>query len=251
MAPQLTLTDSHAHLSALGEDLEPALVRARAAGVTKILNICTTAAELEQGIALQKKHPWISTAGATTPHDVAKLGEKEFAHFAEHARSGALVAIGETGLDYHYDYSPREVQQQFLRRYIALAQECHLPLIFHCREAFDDLFSIVDDCNFSGTAVLHCFTGTLDEARQVVERGWYVSFSGIVTFKKSEELREVAKMVPLPQLLIETDSPYLAPQSHRGKTNEPAYLVEVAECIAQLKNISLEQLSNTYPQFVE
>ncbi|NGX46147.1 MAG: putative metal-dependent hydrolase YcfH, partial [Chlamydiae bacterium] len=217
MAPPFKLTDSHAHLLSLEGDLELVLARAQEAGVTKILNICTTAKELQKGLALQKKHPWISTAGAITPHDVAKLGEKEFADFAKGAKSGSLVAIGETGLDYHYDYSPREVQQDFLRRYIALAQECSLPLIFHCREAFDDLFAIVDESGFTGPAVLHCFTGTLEEAKQVIERGWYLSLSGIVTFKKSLELREVAKFVPLSQLLIETDSPYLAPQSHRGK----------------------------------
>lgn len=243
------LTDSHAHLIALGEDLEPALARSQAAGVKRILNICTTAEELKQGLALKKSYPWVSTAGATTPHDVAQLGEKEFAIFAEHAKKGALAAIGETGLDYHYMHSPKDVQQEFLQRYIALAKECGLPLIFHCREAFADLFALVDASGFSGPSVLHCFTGTLEEAKQVIERGWYLSLSGIVTYKKSEALREVAKFVPLSQLLIETDTPYLAPQSHRGKPNEPAYLVETAQCIASLKNIPLEELTSaiTWP----
>ena len=161
---------------------------------------------------------------------------------AKSAREGKLVAIGETGLDYHYEHSPRELQKEHLLRYAALAKECGLPLIFHCREAFADLFSFVDAAYGEGPALLHCFTGSEEEARGVIERGWLLSLSGIVTYKRSEELRAVAREVPLSHLVIETDSPYLAPQSKRGKTNEPAYIGETAALIALVKGIAVEEV---------
>ena len=152
--------------------------------------------------------------------------------------------VGETGLDYHYAHSPKEVQQRFLKKYLLLAAETGLPVIFHCREAFTDLFALVDaEYPKKAPAILHCFTGTLEEAEKVLERGWYLSLSGIVTFKKSEALREVAKRVPLSQLLIETDAPYLAPHSRRGKPNEPSFLVETAACIAQAKGVPVEEIA--------
>jgi len=137
----------------------------------------------------------------------------------------------------------RKVQQLFLKRYLHLAAETQLPVIFHCREAFEDLFAIADlEYPKRAPAILHCFTGTMAEAEEVIERGWHLSLSGIVTFKKSEALRQVAKEIPLSQLLIETDSPYLAPQSRRGQQNEPSFLPETAACIAAVKNISLEEV---------
>lgn len=238
--------DSHAHLTdpALLPQVEALLTRAFGSGVTHILNICTSPLSLQEGLRLSQSHPTLQNAGATTPHDVAEEGEKAFPHFAEAARAQRLRAIGETGLDYHYYPSTKEVQQTFLRRYLHLAEETQLPVLFHCREAFADLFAIVDaEYPKKAPAVLHCFTGTIAEAEGVIERGWFLSLSGIVTFKKSEALREVAKEVPLSQLLIETDSPYLAPQSLRGKPNEPAFLPEIAACIAAVKQISLEEIA--------
>lgn len=235
------MIDSHAHLTTadLAGDLEQILVRAYEAGVEAIVNICTTVDEMERGLALAAAHPWIYNVASTTPHDVETRGEAEFAAFAKAARQKKLVAVGETGLDYYYEHAPRGLQQTFLKRYGALAQECGLPLVIHCREAFADLFSLLDQDN----VLLHCFTGTLEEAREVIRRGWMLSLSGIVTFKKSAELREVAREVPLEQLLIETDTPYLAPGKWRGKRNEPAYLVETAHVIAQERGMSLEALS--------
>jgi TatD DNase family protein len=238
--------DSHAHLSSpsVWPDIEGVLARAKVAGVARILNICTDLDSLEKGLLLQKKHPHVKNAGATTPHDVEKEGEAFFSAFAEAARSGKLAAIGETGLDYHYEHSDKEVQKRFLKRYLHLAFECRLPVIFHCREAFADLFAIADGEYKKGApAILHCFTGTIEEAEGVLARGWHLSFSGIVTFKKSEGLREAAKIVPLSQMLIETDTPYLAPQSKRGKQNEPAFLPETAACLAQLKGVSVEKIA--------
>lgn len=244
----IPLIDSHAHLSSaqILPEIDAVLQRAQEAGVSQIVNICTDKATLEKGLEIAKRFPWVFNTASTTPHDVEREGELYFPLMAEHARSGSLVAVGETGLDYYYEHSARDIQKQFFIKYLHLALETHLPVVIHCRDAFEDFFEILDveytDNGRHAPGVLHCFTGTLKEAEEVVERGWYLSLSGIVTFKKSEELREVAKMVPLDQLLIETDTPYLAPQSHRGKRNEPSYLPETAQLIADIKGISLEEL---------
>lgn len=244
----MSFIDSHAHLtSTVYPQVNELLSRAQQAGISAIVNICTDHETLDRGIALRQSYPWVYNTAATTPHDVEKEGESEFDKIARHARSGNLAAIGETGLDYHYHHSPKETQQLFLRRYLKLALECRLPVVIHCREAFADLFAILDEeykvNGLHAPGVLHCFTGTLEEARQVIERGWYLSLSGIVTFKKSDELREAAKIVPLDRLLIETDTPYLAPQGRRGQQNEPAFLPETAACIALARGISLENVA--------
>ena len=250
----LQYIDSHAHLtsSAVFPHIEEVLGRAQSAGITSIINICTDSETLKRGMELSTQYPWVYNAGATTPHDVEKEGELLFDSFADFARKGSFVAVGETGLDYHYEHSQRKLQQHFLRRYLQLALECRLPVIIHCREAFADFFSILkEDYRVNGTyapGVLHCFTGTLVEAKQVIELGWFLSLSGIVTFKKSDELREIAKYVPLDQLVIETDAPYLAPQSHRGKMNEPAFLPEIASVIAAAKGISQEEVAQITSQ---
>ena len=244
------LTDSHAHLtsSTVFEQIDLLLERAQKAGVKRIVNICTDLLTLERGLALSKTHPWIYQTAATTPHDVEKEGEAVFESIAQVARAGDLKAIGETGLDYYYEHSNRAIQQNFLCRYLHLALECQLPVVIHCREAFSDFFQILDAeyqiNSRHAPGVLHCFTGTVKEAEEVIKRGWMLSLSGIVTFKKSIELQEVTKIVPLNQLLIETDTPYLAPQSHRGKVNEPSFLVETAQFIARLKEISFQELAD-------
>lgn len=237
--------DSHAHLT--GEELFPeveAIVeRACHAGLSHIVNICTDQLSLKRGLELAKRHPLIWNTGAVTPHDVDDIGFSDWPFFAQAAREGHLVAVGETGLDYHNATSNREVQAEFLRRYLALAKECRLPVVIHCRDAFQDLFRILDEAFPSGKGVMHCFTGTIQEAKEAIERGFYISLSGIVTFKKSLELQEVARLIPLEKLLIETDAPYLAPQTKRGKKNEPAFVVETAEKIAEIKGLSLEKVA--------
>lgn len=236
--------DSHAHLTcdALYFDLDQIIERAREAGVEKIINICTDEKTLERGKLAKKRFPLIENVGATTPHDVEELGEKEFTLFEHAAQAGDLIAIGETGLDYYYQDLPKTMQQDLFIRYIMLAKQYHLPLVIHCREAFSDLFAIADREYGSEKLLLHCFTGTLKEAFQAIDRGWKISLSGIVTFKKSEALREVAKAIPMEHLFIETDSPYLAPQSKRGQRCEPAFAYETLTIIAALKQCSVEEL---------
>jgi len=239
----MPITDTHAHLTSVQilPQLEEVVERALENGVGKIVNICTDIPSLEQGYLLHERYPWVYNAAATTPHDVEKEGAEFFPFVERAAKTGHLVAIGETGLDYFYTHSDRRVQQAYLLRYFALALEVKLPVIFHCRDAFEDLFSMADDAYSSSPAVLHCFTGTLDEAKRVLERGWYLSISGIATFKKSESLREVIQYVPLDRLFVETDAPYLAPQSHRGEQNEPSFVKETLELIAHIKGVSVEE----------
>jgi TatD DNase family protein len=234
------MIDSHAHLAAppVIDQIEEILQRAQQHGVAAIVNICTDSESLKNGLLLSKRHSWIFNAAATTPHDVEQ--EDLLEEVKKEAKN--LVAIGETGLDYHYERSPKKLQQEALIRYFELAWQVNLPVIFHCREAFDDLFALADSHYKGGRAVLHCFTGTVEEAKKCLDHGWLISFSGIVTFKKSQLLREVAAFVPLDRLLIETDAPYLAPESKRGKMNEPSYIEETARAVAHVKGVPFETL---------
>jgi TatD DNase family protein len=239
----MKFTDSHAHLTSpqVIDHVEEVLQRAKDRGIKRIVNICTDEKTLEKGLLVSKRHPWVYNTAATTPHDVEKEGESFFSIVQSHLQD--LIAIGETGLDYYYEHSNRKVQQDFLIRYFALARQAKLPLIFHCREAFKDLFSLADVHYAQRPAILHCFTGSQEEAKGCLDRGWFISFSGIITFKKSEALRDVVRFVPLDRILIETDTPYLAPDSKRGKMNEPSFMIETAEVVAKMKDVSLEKIS--------
>lgn len=249
------LIDSHAHLTCESclPHVDSMLASAKEAGVGHVINICTNPDALEKGIELKKKYPNVHNVGSTTPHDVEKEGEAFFDYFANQARSGNLVAVGETGLDYYYEHSSKQVQQEFLQRYLLLAKECKLPVVIHCREAFKDVFRILDMCYVVEgrhlPGVLHCFTGTLNEAQEVCERGWYLSLSGIITYKKSQEIRDVVKKMPLEKLFVETDSPYLTPQSNRGRfPNQPANLVEIVSKIAEIKELPFETVAHQTAQ---
>lgn len=238
------MIDSHAHLtsSVLYEQVDEILARASSKGITQIVNICTDSDSLQKGLELASRYPWVYNTCAITPHDVVKIPVGSWLEEA----SPHLVAIGETGLDYYYEHSPREKQKESLLWHIDLALKSSLPLVIHCRDAFDDFFEILDRNYLSNPqnkgGVLHCFTGMLKEAQEVIKRGFFLSLSGIVTFKKSGELQDVARYVPLEKLLIETDAPYLAPHPYRGKQNEPQYLVETARFVASLKNLPHEEL---------
>lgn len=237
--------DSHAHLTSpdVLRVVDEVVDRASQAGIETIINICTDRVSLEEGLKLHKRKKRVFNTAATTPHDVEKEGETFFPYVEAHAQE--LVGIGETGLDYYYEHSPKKIQREFLSRYFDLAKKYYLPIIFHCREAFDDLFALADENYVDLPAVLHCFTGTKEEAKKCLNRGWFVSFSGIITFKNSQALRDVVKYVPLDRLFIETDTPYLSPESKRGKKNEPAHLIEIAQKIAEIKEVDLYDIEKT------
>ncbi len=241
----MLITDSHAHLTnpQLVSKTDELVERAKAASVQRIVNICTDEQSLIDGLALAKRSPLVYNAAATTPHDVETEGASFFPQVERCAKEGLLIAIGETGLDYFYEHSPKDLQQEFLIRYFALARECRLPVIIHCRDAFADLFRLADTHYRDGPLLLHCFTGTQEEAEEGVRRGWKISMSGIITFKKSEALRDVVRHLPLENLLVETDAPYLAPQTKRGQENEPAFVVETLGVMAALKDVSLEKMA--------
>ena len=244
--------DSHAHMGAINEEQRKGVLeRAYLAGVKRIINICTDEKDLEVGLALKKeeeKNPeahraQIFNAASTTPHNVLEQTSSAFEAFEKAAKNSELVALGETGLDYFYERSPIQAQKKEFLRYIELALETRLPLIIHCRDAFKDFFEIIKSEYSSSEnkrGVLHCFTGNIKEAKRLVDIDWMISLSGIATFKNAESLREVARAIPLEHLVIETDAPWLAPQSHRGKDNEPSFVVEVGQVIADVKGISLE-----------
>ena len=243
--------DSHAHIDGpeFDADREEVIQRARAAGVSAILNVGTGdphSGALERAIELAEQHKEIYTSIGVHPHDARLFDDK-----AEQRITGLLkqservVAFGEIGLDFHYDNSPREVQLRVFRRQLELAKDARLPVIIHTREAEKETIEILrahqDGSVLSG--VMHCFSGSLWLAQQALELGFLISFSGILTFKKAEELRTVAQQVPLNSLLIETDCPFLSPVPFRGKRNEPSYVVEVARCLARLRGLGVEEMA--------
>ena len=244
--------DSHAHIDGpeFDADREEVIQRAHAAGVSAILNVGTgdpNSDAFERAIELGKSIESIYTAIGTHPHDARfynDAAEERTKSLIE--RGERVVAWGEIGLDFHYDNSPRDAQIVVFKRQLHAARDLNLPVIIHTREAeaetIDILKSDYDGANRRG--VFHCFSGTEDLARRAIGLGFMISFSGIVTFKKAEELRNIARQVPLDHLLIETDCPYLTPVPHRGKRNEPAYVVEVARCLAGLHGLEIEELAH-------
>jgi len=240
----MSLFDSHAHLNfeQFSEKEWPeVLQRAYNEGVRAVVDIATGASSLERSLFLPKSPVCLYRAAATPPHDLTTDEDPFFEHVQKAAEEGILVAIGETGLDYFHGPHTKKEQKAIFARYIALAQKTNLPLIIHCREAFEDLISILTEQKVFSENVLHCFTGTREDAKRLLEMGWSISFSGMITYPKSDTLREVVQYVPLDRLLIETDAPYLAPQAKRGKRNEPSFLHYTVETIAKCKSLSLEK----------
>ena len=242
--------DSHAHIDGTEFDVDrdEVIQRARAAGVTMILNIGTGdphSGALERAVELAEKHADVYTAIGTHPHDARLFDDKAEQLIGRLIKqSSRVIAWGEIGLDFHYNNSPREAQLEVFRRQLQLARNANLPAIIHTREAEAETVEILKSHWAGGglPAIMHCFSGSLWLAQQALELGCYVSFSGIVTFKKAENLRTIAKQMPLDRLLIETDCPFLAPVPFRGKRNEPAYVVEVARCLAGLHDKTVEEI---------
>ena len=241
--------DSHAHIDGpeFDSDRDEMLARAQAASVSVILNVGTGdphSGALERAVELGKKHSFVYTAVGTHPHDARLYDDKAEKKIKDLVQGERVLAWGEIGLDFHYDNSPRDVQVEVFRRQLRAARECELPVVIHTREAEAETIEILRS-DYDGAkrrGVFHCFSGSSELARRAVELGFMISFSGIVTFKKADDLRKIASEVPLDQLLIETDCPYLTPVPYRGKRNEPAFVVEVARCLAGIHGVDVEEM---------
>jgi len=242
--------DSHAHIDGpeFDADREEVLKRAQDAGVLTILNIGTgdpDSGAFERAVEFGKTHENIYTAIGTHPHGARLYDDRTEEKIRTLIKNERVIAWGEIGLDFHYDNSPRDVQVEVFKRQLRAARECDLPVIIHTREAESETIEILQS-EYAGAergGIFHCFSGSLELAQAALSLGFMISFSGILTFNKADELREVAKHVPLARMLIETDCPYLSPVPYRGKRNEPAYVVEVARTLGELYDVELEAMA--------
>ena len=246
----MELVDSHAHIDfpQFAEDRDAMLARARAAGVTALLAIGTGPGpeKLDAAIPYAEQNDWIYTSVGIHPHEAKEVTPQHLDELARLAKHPKVIAWGEIGLDYFYDHSPRDIQARVFSEQMNLAKAAKLPIIIHCRDAWGDCLAQIErEWKSSGLGgVLHCFTGPVDEAKRGLDLGFMISFAGNSTYPKAQNLRDVMKELPLANILIETDSPYLAPQAYRGKRNEPAYVAEVAKTLASVRNLSPEEAAS-------
>ena len=241
------LIDSHCHLDFpdFGPEVEDVVARAHAAGVGLMVTISTKVSEFERVRAVAERFPHVFCTVGIHPHEAASEPETDTATLIEMARHPKVVGIGETGLDYYYEHSPRAAQQRSFRAHIAAARETGLPLVVHTRDADDDMAEILVEETGKGAfpGLLHCFSSGPQLAEKAIELGLYISLSGILTFKTADELRATAAKVPMERLLVETDAPYLAPVPKRGKRNEPAFVVHTAAKLAEVKGVTAAALA--------
>jgi TatD DNase family protein len=236
------LIDSHCHLyDTRGVPVDDVIATARTAGVTTMITVGCDAATTAAGIDVASRFDDVYATAGLHPHDAVN-GVDTIIEFLDDPK---VIAVGEAGLDYFYDRSPRDVQRAVFAAQIQLAHERHLPLIIHARDAWDDTFDVLQAEGTPERTIFHCFTGGPVEAKRGLDLGAFLSFSGIVTFRTADELQAAAVLCPLDRLLVETDSPYLAPVPFRGKTNQPAYVHHVAQFVADLRDISLDQLAES------
>ena len=242
----MKLTDSHCHLDhkKFDADRKETIERAVAAGVERMLAIGTGDGppDMEGAIRLAEEYSCILATVGVHPHHAKNATEETFAHLERLCTHPKVVLLGEIGLDYHYDFSPREAQRDVFVRQLELAARMGMPIAIHTREAWADTMAILREHKVPG-GVFHCFTNGPAEAEQVLELGFYLGFGGVTTFPKSQTLREAVKVTPLERMLIETDAPYLAPTPHRGTRNEPAFLFDTARCIASVRGITLHEVA--------
>jgi TatD DNase family protein len=245
----VTLIDSHCHIDGpeYDADREEVIARAHDAGVTTMLNVGTGdphSGAFERAVKLAENHNEIYAAVGVHPHDAKLFDDAAEQRLLDLVNgSERVIAWGEIGLDYHYDHSPRDVQREVFRRQLRIARGQNLPVVIHSREADEDTITILpEELGYDRAGVMHCFGGSLQMARNAIELGFYVSFAGNLTFKKAEDLRDIARQLPLDRLLIETDCPYLTPVPFRGKRNEPARVIETARCLASLHGMELEEI---------
>jgi TatD DNase family protein len=241
------LVDSHCHLDFpdFAADLEAVVARAEAVGIGRIVTISTRVRRHAEVLAIAERFPDIYCSVGTHPHNAHEELDIGAGELVQRTRHPKVVAIGEAGLDYHYDYSPRAAQEQGFRAHIAAARETGLPLVIHSREADADMARILKEETGKGAfpAILHCFTGSRELAFDAIDLGLYISFTGILTFKNSQGLRDIARDLPAARILVETDAPYLAPGPHRGKRNEPAFVVETAKVLAAARGVSFDEVA--------
>src|SRR5271165_1665429 len=243
--------DSHAHIDfpQFDPDRDAMLARAQAAGVTTLLAIGTGPGpeKLDAAVPYAEAHDWIYTTVGIHPHEAKEVTPTHLdtlARLAQHHPK--VIALGEIGLDYFYDHSPRDIQEKVFRQQMELAHAAKLPIIIHCRDAWSDCLNVLEHAwkptGLGG--ILHCFGSTLEDAKRGLDMGFLISFAGNSTYPKAQSIRDVAKVLPLTNILIETDSPYLAPQPFRGKRNEPAYVVEVAKVLANVRDLPTEEIAS-------
>jgi TatD DNase family protein len=241
------LVDTHCHIETHGfpEGAEAVMARAAQAGVAGfvVVGVGETLENAERAVALAERHDNVVAAVAFHPHDAAKVDEASERRIGELVRRPRVVSVGEIGLDYHYDHSPRDVQKDVFRRFIALARDVKKPIVIHTREAAADTLAILKEENARDVGgVIHCFSEDRAFAEVALELGFYISFSGIVTFKNAKDIQDVAGWAPADRILVETDAPYLAPIPFRGKRCEPAYVAHTAKKIAELRAISIDEV---------
>jgi TatD DNase family protein len=239
--------DSHCHLDdeKFAADLDAVLDRAAAVGVTRMLSIGT--GELDCAVRLADRYEPVYATIGVHPHDAAKVEARTFDDLRALAANRKVIAFGEIGLDYHYDFSPREVQREVFIEQLKLARDLNLPITIHTREAWDDTIAILHQ-HWSGPGIFHCFTGDPTQAQQALELGFCLAYGGVTTFKTAENVRDSLRITPHDRILIETDAPYLAPIPWRGKRNEPSFMVETAKRMAEVLGITLERVAELTTQ---
>jgi len=240
------LVDSHVHLddAKFDPDRETVIERALAAGVERMMAIGTGNGppDVDVAVRMADRYPFIYATIGVHPHDASKATPETWARLHELATHPKVLAVGEIGLDYHYDFSPRDVQRDVFVAQMELARRAAKPIVIHTREAWDDTLQLLRE-HWRGSGVMHCFSGGAAEARQALDLGFHLAFGGVLTFPKAENVREAARLTPEDRLLVETDAPYLAPVPKRGKRNEPAFMVETVRRLAEVRGVSPEQIA--------
>ena len=245
------LIDSHCHIddARYDADRDAMIQRAQAAGIGHFVTIGCDLDTSRAAVALAQQHPFISATVGVHPHEVKRIEPNWYDELRTLAKSGRVVAYGESGLDYHYDHSPRDVQRARFREQVCLARELKLPIVIHTREAQEDTIAILKEEKAGDVGgVFHCFSGDAWLAKDALDLGFYLSFSGVITFQNATMLRDIVKTVPLDRIMIETDAPYLTPVPNRGKRNEPAYVRHVADKIAELHGLSVQKVEDATTQ---
>jgi len=239
--------DTHAHYddARFDEDRDELLSSMPSRGISLIMNPGCDPTTSKKAIAIAEKYPFVYAAVGTHPHEAEEMEDAHIELYRELAKHPKVKAIGEIGLDYYYDMSPRDIQKKWLDRQLSLAGELDLPVIIHERDAAQDVFNAIKAHSPKVRGVYHCYSGSYEMAREIMKLGYYISFTGSITFAKAEKLRSVVERVPLDRIMIETDSPYLTPAPHRGKRNDSGYVHFVAEMIAKLHNVAPEEVIET------